>query len=134
MSEPDPEAHLADDEVRELRRYAPPEVLPPEIAEGEGADDVLEPRPPIVSALGLWWLPSLGLVVGMLFVATDHMLRAGASVAASLWLAAALRAFFSEDRAGGLVVRAKWFDVGLLLLGGAVVALSAFTLDLQDLR
>ena len=134
MSEPDHEAHLSEDEVREIRRYAPPEVLPPAIAEGEGADDILEPRPPIVSALGLWWLPTVGLVLGLAFIATDHMLRAGASVAASLWLAAALRALFPEDRAGGLVVRAKWFDVGLLLLGGAVVALSAFTLDLQDLR
>ena len=49
-------------------------------------------------------------------------------------LAAALRAFFPEDRAGGLVVRAKWVDVSLLVLAGLVVAVSAFTLDLRDLR
>lgn len=132
MTKPEPD--LGDDEEREIRRYAPPEVFPQPLGEDEGQGDIVEPRPPIVSGLGLWWLPTLGLLVGMAFVATDHMLRAGTSVAGSLWLAAALRAHFPEDRAGGLVVRAKWFDVALLLVGGAVVALSAFTLDLQDLR
>lgn len=123
--EPDPPF----DEERELERYAPPEVLPEE--DGEA---IAEPRPPIVSALGLWWLPTIGLLVGMLFIATDHMLRAGATVAVSLWMAAALRAHFPEDRAGGLVVRSVTFDVALLVLAGAAVALSAFTLDLRDLR
>jgi hypothetical protein len=119
------------DEEREITRFAPPEVertLPPE------EDRAGEPRPPIVSALGLWWLPMIGLVVGMAFVATDHMWRAGASVASSLWLAAWLRGHFPEERAGGLVVRTRWLDVTMLVAAGALVALSAFTLDLRDLR
>ena len=134
MVKPPPRPDRDPDEVREIRRYAPPEVAASVTAEVEGEEVFAEPRPPIVSGLGLWWLPTLGLLVGLGFIPTDHMLRAGASVAASLWLAAALRAFFPEDRAGGLVVRAKWVDVSLLVLAGLVVAVSAFTLDLRDLR
>ncbi len=125
MTVPEREPDLAPDEEREILEHAPDD--PPQDTPGE-------PRPPVVSALGLWWLPVLGLLVGMAFIATDHMLRAGASLAASLWLAAALRFSFSEDRAGGLVVRSRWLDVTLLGLLGALVALSALTLDLRDLR
>ena len=131
MTEPEPEGRLSEDEEREIRRYAPPGVSGPE---PDAVPETSEPRPPIVSALGLWWLPSLGLVVALLFVATDHMWRAGASFAASMWLAAAIRAFYPEERAGGLVVRTRWLDVTMLVIGGALVALSAFTLDLRDLR
>jgi hypothetical protein len=62
------------------------------------------------------------------------MWRAGASFAGSMWLAAAIRAFYPEDRAGGLVVRARWLDVTMVFVGGVLVAVSAFTLDLTDLR
>lgn len=134
MVKPSPQPDRDPVEVREIRRYAPPEIVASVTGERKREGPLTEPRPPIVSGLGLWWLPTMGLLVGLGFIATDHMLRAGASVAASLWLAAALRAFFPEDRAGGLVVRAAWFDVALLVLGGLVVAVSAFTLDLRDLR
>lgn len=133
MSEPEPEPHLRDDEEREIRRYAPvgSEGLSPDL---DSAPATAEPRPPIVSNLGLWWLLAIGLVVALLFVATDHMWRAGASFACSMWLAAAIRAFYPEERAGGLVVRDRWLDVAMLVLGGVLVAVSAFTLDLRDLR
>jgi hypothetical protein len=133
MTGPEREPDLTPDEEHEIRRHAADELVrrahpdPP-----DGAS--VEPRPPIVSALGLWWLLALGLAVGMAFIATDHMWRAGASVAASLWLAAALRLSFTEDRAGGLVVRDRWLDVTVLAVAGVLVALSAFTLDLRDLR
>ncbi|MGA8048431.1 MAG: DUF3017 domain-containing protein [Dermatophilaceae bacterium] len=132
MTEPDPEARLSDDEEREIRRYATH-------AAGSAPDATpvpapTEPRPPIVSDLGLWWLLALGLVVALLFVATDHLWRAGASFACSMWLAAAIRTFYADERAGGLVVRDRWLDVAMLVIGGILVALSAFTLDLRDLR
>jgi len=133
MSEPEPEPRLSDDEEREIRRYAPPGSEGPAPDPGTGKATA-EPRPPIVSNLGLWWLLALGLAVALLFVATDHMWRAGASFACSMWLAAAIRAFYPDERAGGLVVRDRWLDVAMLVIGGVLVAVSAFTLDLRDLR
>lgn len=124
---------LHPDEQRELTVHAqvPPEDLP----DGPPDADVsIEPRPPIVSGLRLWWVPMVGLCIGLLFIAGDHMWRAGGTIAGSLWLAAGLRAVLPEESAGGLVVRQRWLDVTLLLLLGGLVALSAFTLDLRDLR
>lgn len=135
MTEPEPEGRLSDDEEREIRRYASAAAdEPPPDATPATAPPPTEPRPPIVSDLGLWWLLAIGLVIALLFVATDHMWRAGASFAGSMWLAAAIRAFYPDERAGGLVVRDRWLDVAMLVMGGVLVALSAFTLDLRDLR
>ena len=133
MTEPEPEARLSDDEEREIRRYAPRATDGP-ATDATPTPAPTEPRPPIVSDLGLWWLLAIGLVIALLFVATDHMWRAGASFACSMWLAAAIRAFYPDERAGGLVVRDRWLDVAMLVVGGVLVALSAFTLDLRDLR
>jgi multisubunit Na+/H+ antiporter MnhB subunit len=133
MTEPEPQPRLSEDEEREIRRYAPPGVEVPPPDPGAAAAPI-EPRPPIVSSLGLWWLLAIGLVIALLFVATDHMWRAGASFACSMWLAAAIRAFYPDERAGGLVVRSRWLDVTMLVVGGILVAVSAFTLDLRDLR
>lgn len=133
---PDRDADVGGDEQREIRRYAPPgsEGPEPRVPAAPSQPAVpSEPRPPIVSGLGLWWLPALGLVVALLFVATDHMWRAGASFAGSMWLAAAIRAFYPDERAGGLVVRDRRLDVAMLVIGGVLVAVSAFTLDLRDL-
>lgn len=133
MPPPEREPDLDPDEEYELATYA--RVPAHELPDGPpDPDSSIEPRPPIVRGLRLWWLPMAGLVVGMLFIATDHMLRAGASIAGSLWLAAGLRAVLPEEAAGGLVVRYRWLDVVLLLVAGGLVALSAFTLDLRDLR
>jgi hypothetical protein len=132
MTVPEREPERTLDEELEIRRHARSDALLPFVADPSDGTWV-EPRPPIVSALGLWWLPALGLLLGMAFIATDHMWRAGASVAASLWLAAGLRFSFPEERAGGLVVRTRWLDVAMLVTAGVLVALSAFTLDLRDL-
>lgn len=132
MTEPEPRPDLAPAEQSELARHADVPLVP--AARQSDHDGPVEPRPPIVDGLRLWWLPALGLIVGFAFIATDHMWRAGASLAGSLWLAAALRAVYSQERAGGLVVRSKWLDVTMLVIAGALVALSAFTLDLRDLR
>lgn len=126
MSQPEhePEKH---DELLELSRYARvPSDVPSEAP--------TEPRPPIVSGLRAWWLPVAGLLVALGFVLTDHMLRAGASFGGSMLLAAGLRAVLPESIAGGLVVRQRWVDVVMLTVGGIVVLVSAFTLDLRDLR
>ena len=133
MSSVQREPELDPDEALELSRYAGHEARSGPVDRTRPGVKV-EPRPPIVSTLGVWWLPVIGLLVACGFVATDHMLRAGASFGASLFLAAALRAFLPESVAGGLVVRDRWLDVAMLVIGGIAVVLSAFTLDLQDLR
>lgn len=133
MTRREREPDLAPDEERELTLYARhPVPSRPDGAERE--DGPIEPRPPIVSALGLWWVPMAGLLVACVFLATDHMWRAGAAFAGSFWLAAVIRAVLPEHLAGGLVVRQRWLDVVMLILGGIAVGVSAFTLDLRDLR
>jgi hypothetical protein len=127
MTAPEREPHLTPDEEREIAHYARPELRVPTAG-------TVEPRPPIVSALRLWWVPTGMLLVALAFVATDHMLRAGASVAAALWVAAVIRAVATDDWAGGLVVRSRRLDVLILFLAGLLAAVSAFTLDLRDLR
>ena len=83
-----------------------------------------EPRPPTTTRLGAWWLVVAGLVVGILFSATDHHLRATVTLSASCLLGAVLRAFLPAERAGGLVVRRRWLDVlTLVVLGVAVGAI-----------
>lgn len=123
MSKPERQPDPSADELLELSRYA-----------RVSADVPPEPRPPIVSGLRAWWLPMAGLLVALGFIATDHMLRAGASLGGSMLLAAALRAFLPESIAGGLVVRQRWLDVAMLAIGGVLVLVSAFSLDLRDLR
>lgn len=131
MTTPEPEPRLPADEHEELIRYAGHRAEP---ADPDRQVGPTEPRPPIVSALGLWWLPVIGMLTACAFVATDHMLRAGASFGAAMFLAAGLRAVLPERLAGGLVVRHRWLDVAMLTLGGIAVVVSAFTLDLRDLR
>ncbi|MDO5504063.1 MAG: DUF3017 domain-containing protein [Actinomycetia bacterium] len=133
MSPAEREPELDPDEARELSQYAGHEARPGPV-DRTRPDASVEPRPPIVSSLGLWWVPVLGLLVACGFLVTDHMLRAGASFGASMWLAAGLRAFLPESAAGGLVVRNRWLDVAMLVIGGIAVVVSAFTLDLTDLR
>lgn len=115
------------DELLELSRYGP---VPPDVP----LDVAPEPRPPIVSGLRAWWVPLAGLLLALGFVVTDHMLRAGASFGGSMLVAAVLRAVLPESMAGGLVVRQRWLDVAMLTVGGVLVLVSAFTLDLRDLR
>ncbi len=94
-------------------------------------DDVVPVRPALdVPPLAAWWLIAAGLVVGMLFFYTDHVLRATLACGGSLVLAAALRVALPESRAGGIVVRNRWVDVATLLLLAAAVLVSGFTLDL----
>ncbi|MDO5504136.1 MAG: DUF3017 domain-containing protein [Actinomycetia bacterium] len=135
MSGAEHQPDLSPGEEEELEEFGPGPGAVPVVAErSEGSEGYVEPRPTVIDGLRLWWLPAAGLVVALAFLWTDHMWRAGASFAGSLWLAAGLRAAFPEERAGGLVVRSRWLDVLILVLAGGLVALSAFTLDLRDLR
>lgn len=87
------------------------------------------PEPDVPPLVG-WWVIAAGVVVGLLFVLTDHVLRATAVVGATLVLAAVLRAVLPPERAGGLVVRSRAIDVTTLVVLAVLVVVSGFTLDM----
>lgn len=104
-------------------------MAPEEHDEDEGRGR--SPRPPLeVAPLRAWWLVLAGLVVALLFVATDHILRATVSLAGTLLLAAAIRVFLPPEQAGGVIVRGRAADIGVLVTLGVLVLVSGFTLDL----
>ncbi|UUZ44064.2 DUF3017 domain-containing protein [Janibacter limosus] len=80
--------------------------------------------------LSAWWVIFAGPVVGLLFVLTDHMLRATVSLGGALLLAAVLRVALPGSGVGGIAVRGPVVDVVLLVLLGVAARVSGFTLDL----
>jgi hypothetical protein len=81
-----------------------------------------------LGGLGIWWLVAAGSVLGMGLVVFAGALRTGGlMIAASLFLGAVLRLVIPTPRGGGLEVRRRLLDVGLLL-ALAVGVLVAFTL------
>lgn len=99
--------------------------------EGGDEDTDARSRPALdVPPLAAWWVIAAGIVVGLLFVLTDHVLRATAVFGATLVLAAVLRILLSPDRAGGLVVRSQFLDALTLVVLAGLVLLSGFTLDM----
>lgn len=100
-------------------------------ADGEGRDGDVPRRPALdVPPLAAWWVIAAGIAVGLLFVLTDHVLRATAVIGATLVLAAALRLVLSPERAGGLIVRGRVLDALTLVALAMLVVLSGFTLDM----
>ncbi len=83
-----------------------------------------------VPPLAAWWIIAAGVVVTMLFVLTDHMLRATTTFGGTLALAAVLRLTLSQAQVGGLAVRGRWVDAITLLVLSVAVLLRGFTLDL----
>ncbi len=90
-----------------------------------------EPRPPAVGRLGLWWLVAAGFAGGVVWAATDHMLRATVTMAGACGLGALLRLVLPPRLAGGLVTRNRTLDVLLLLVLGGALAAAGFALDLR---
>lgn len=90
-----------------------------------------EPRPPAVTQLGPWWLVALGVIAGIVWAATDHMLRATVTLGAACLLGAGLRLVLPARRAGGLITRGRPFDVLALLVLGAALLAAGFALDLR---
>ncbi len=81
-----------------------------------------------LGGLGIWWLVAAGSGVGLALVVFAGVLRTGGLViAASFLLGAVLRLVAPAPRGGGLEVRRRLLDVGLLL-GLAVGIGLAFSL------
>lgn len=76
----------------------------------------------------IWWIPLAVLIAGLLIVVIgDRALVGGMIMGAAFLLGALLRAVLPEDRAGGLAVRSRTWDI-LALLGLAIAVMAAFTL------
>jgi len=104
---------------------------PVETEQQESGGQPPSPRPPItVAPLRAWWIVLAGLLVAALFILTDHMLRATASLAGTLLLAAAFRLVLTPEQAGGVASRSKVVDVAVLVTLGVLVLISGFSLDL----
>ena len=85
-------------------------------------------KPLITKRLAAWWALAAGVVVALVFVATDHMWRATGTLALTLLGAAVLRVVLPVEGAGGLVVRRTAIDVAMLVLLAVAVALIGFNL------
>lgn len=94
-------------------------------------DEPAQVRPALdARPLAAWWVVLAGLVAGLLFVLTDHMLRATVSVGGVLLLAAVLRVILPGSKAGGIAVRGPLVDLVVLVGLGVAVLVAGFTLDL----
>lgn len=91
----------------------------------------VEPRPPTTSRLATWWVLAIGLLIGLVFAAMTHPLRATFAFGGSCLVAAVLRGVLPTARAGGLVVRSRWFDVLTLAVLGVVVVVVGRSMNLH---
>lgn len=72
--------------------------------------------------LGPWWAVAVVAVAGLwLITAGGHLRIGGFVVAASLVLAAVLRAVLPEARGGGIEIRSRLRDVLTMLVAAALV-------------
>ncbi len=79
-----------------------------------------------VQPLGLWWLLPAGLAVALWLLLGGGLRSYGYAMTATLVVAAVVRLVTPKERAGGLVVRSRLWDVGrLLALAGATAVLTA---------
>lgn len=98
---------------------------------GEAEDTPGPTRPTLrVRPLAAWWFIAAGIVVSMLFLLTDHVLRATLACSGSLLLAAVLRLALPGSKAGGIAVRGPLVDTVTLVVLAVAVLVSGFTLDL----
>ena len=91
---------------------------------------VIEPesRPPATRSLAAWWIVAAVGSIGLVLLALGHLRWSVVALAISLWIGAATRAVVPDQRAGGLVVRSRAFDVIALVLLGAAVLTVGLTL------
>ncbi len=72
--------------------------------------------------LGPWWVVAVVALVGLVLTTVGGHFRVGGFVvAASLVLAALVRAVLPPARSGGLAIRSRPFDVLVMLVAAALV-------------
>lgn len=98
---------------------------------GSGGEVPPRVRPALdARPLATWWVVFAGLVLGLLFILTDHVLRATLCIGGALLLAALVRVTLPGSKVGGIAVRGPLIDVITLVVLGSAVLVAGFTLDL----
>lgn len=93
--------------------------------------DTVPTRPALdMRPLAAWWVVAAGVLVGMGFLLTDHVLRATVACGGTLLLAAVLRVALPGSRAGGIAVRGPLVDVVTLVVLAVAILVVGFSLDL----
>lgn len=104
-------------------------------AEGTDEGATVPTRPALdVRPLAAWWVIAVGVLVGMGFLLTDHVLRATVTCGATFILAAVLRIALPGSRAGGIAVRGPLVDVVTLVALAVAILVVGFSLDLAPTR
>ena len=106
----------------------PPEAVPSETLLPESTPAQAVTAPLKLDRLWAQWPLLLCLAffaAGMIVTATSHWRRGAVLMGAGLGLAGVLRLFRPPRIAGLLVVRRRWFDVALGILGGGAMCLLA---------
>jgi hypothetical protein len=81
--------------------------------------------------LGLWWLLPVGLALSLAVLLVVGLRPFGYTMAATVAVAAAVRLLAPGERAGGLIVRSRTWDVVLLLLLAVATATLAASLVIR---
>jgi hypothetical protein len=81
--------------------------------------------------LGAWWLLPAGLAVSVWLILGGGIRAYGYAMAATLLVAAVVRGLLPKERTGGLVVRSRLWDVGLLLALAAAAAVLSSSLVIR---
>ncbi len=81
--------------------------------------------------LGAWWLFPIGLGVSVFFLLSGGLRSFGYAVAVTLVVAALARLVIPESHAGGLIVRSRMLDIGLLLAFAIATAILSASLVIR---
>ncbi|MGB7448870.1 MAG: DUF3017 domain-containing protein [Ornithinimicrobium sp.] len=81
--------------------------------------------------LGLWWLLPAGLTLSLAILLVVGLRPFGYAMATTVGVAAAVRLLLPGDRAGGLIVRSRTWDVVLLLVFAVATAALAASLVIR---
>ncbi|WP_462418103.1 DUF3017 domain-containing protein [Kytococcus sp. Marseille-QA3725] len=80
--------------------------------------------------LGLWWVPTLFVVAGLVMVAVDHVRPAIVVMAVGAVIAAVARSVAPERAAGGLVTRSRVVDVLMWLVTAGLLWMMSRLIEL----
>ncbi len=85
----------------------------------------------IAQPLGAWWVLPVGLLVSTLVLISGGLRSFGYAMALTLAIAALVRLVTPAGRAGGLIVRSRAWDVGMLVVLSTACAALSFSLVIR---
>ncbi|CAN5535624.1 hypothetical protein BH23ACT6_BH23ACT6_12420 [soil metagenome] len=85
----------------------------------------------VTQPLGAWWVLPAGLLVSVAFLIGGGLRSFGYAMALTLAVSALIRLLLPEERAGGLIVRSRPWDVAMLLVLAATTAILSASLVIR---